>query len=447
MAQIGGFQLHAAACPLCGKNAHNPVLPCIGQILDDNGRPILFAACREHYAEAREHILERLAFPRARQGIRSDRSGPFQEPAVSPRQNFESFGHVFGCSSRVFALLGQLHPDVDGRFLLRDFLAAFSWFCRAEEIHPVAAALLPHLERAGWERVADSTAETAFRSAGFTLFLRVAPLPSGKGAIHLFLGHGNMEPAMAQYLGHMLPHHAERILAADPSPGLPRGMQRPPRISAFLSLADLARRLRSEPCTVYTGAGVSTASGIRSFTGPGSLDACLQLAEPFPLGLTGTNWPPLREAFVRHREPFAGSALEWMLHRPMELASLIGSFQASWVTAQPNRAHLALKELEHRGVVQQILTSNFDDLHQAAGSMRVKEISTGDNSAAELRGKLLLAAGVSRDEYGLLRAARAAGMDVVVLNPEVPEFVQESDLYLPGRAELVLPELLDMLGP
>jgi hypothetical protein len=60
---------------------------------------------------------------------------------------------------------------------------------------------------------------------------------------------------------------------------------------------------------------------------------------------------------------------------------------------------------------------------------------------------VLLAAGVSREEHRLLQAARAAGMDVVVINPEVPAFVRESDLYLPGRAEVVLTELVELLGP
>ena len=175
---------------------------------------------------------------------------------------------------------------------------------------------------------------------------------------------------------------------------------------------------------MLTGAGVSTASGIRPFTGRGSLDMCFRLAEPFP-----------------------GSAFDWVLHRPEELACLVGSFQASVLTAQPNRAHLALVELERRGVVQQVLTSNFDDLHQAAGSVCVKEIGKGDDVAAGLRGRSLLAIGVSHDEHGLVRAARASGMGVVVVGPQVPEFVCESDLYLPGRAEAVLPEVVELLGP
>jgi NAD-dependent SIR2 family protein deacetylase len=106
-----------------------------------------------------------------------------------------------------------------------------------------------------------------------------------------------------------------------------------------------------------------------------------------------------------------------------------------------------LVELERCGIVKMVLMTNFDDLHQSAGSVCVKEIGPGDNGAADLRGKVLLAAGVSRDEHGLLRAARAAGMVIVVVNPEIPDFVQEADLYLQGRAEVVLPELVSCLEP
>ncbi len=42
--------------------------------------------------------------------------------------------------------------------------------------------------------------------------------------------------------------------------------------------------------------------------------------------------------------------------------------------AAPNRAHLALAELERRGQLRCIITQNIDGLHQDAGSMKVIEI-------------------------------------------------------------------------
>jgi NAD-dependent deacetylase len=44
------------------------------------------------------------------------------------------------------------------------------------------------------------------------------------------------------------------------------------------------------------------------------------------------------------------------------------------VEAQPNQAHLALAELERRGLVQAVVTQNVDRLHHLAGSQRVIEV-------------------------------------------------------------------------
>jgi NAD-dependent deacetylase len=42
--------------------------------------------------------------------------------------------------------------------------------------------------------------------------------------------------------------------------------------------------------------------------------------------------------------------------------------------AEPNPAHLALAELEGRGLVQAVVTQNIDQLHQRAGSVDVIEV-------------------------------------------------------------------------
>src|SRR5262249_24645585 len=132
---------------------------------------------------------------------------------------------------------------------------------------------------------------------------------------------------------------------------------------------------------------------------------------------------------------------------PQELASLVGSFRASVLAARPNPAHRALAELEHLGFVAQVLTSNFDQLHQAAGRVRVLELARGRDGLAARVGGALPVVVVPRDTFGRVRAAPASGMGLVVLHPEVPDFVQDSDLYLPGRAEIVLPEVAELLRP
>lgn len=111
-------------------------------------------------------------------------------------------------------------------------------------------------------------------------------------------------------------------------------------------LAELIRR--RQPCVVLTGAGISTESGIPDFRSP-----------------TGI----------------------WAQYDPMEYAS-IGAFERDPVKvwdfyarrlqvlteAEPNAAHLALAELERRGVVRAVVTQNIDTLHERAGSREVVEV-------------------------------------------------------------------------
>ncbi len=99
----------------------------------------------------------------------------------------------------------------------------------------------------------------------------------------------------------------------------------------------------------FTGAGVSTESGIPDFRSPGS-------------GL-------------------------WEQHNPMEIAS-IGGFRSNparfyefwrWrfaklADALPNITHTVLAELEAHGYLKSVITQNIDNLHHQASSKRVLEV-------------------------------------------------------------------------
>jgi NAD-dependent deacetylase len=53
--------------------------------------------------------------------------------------------------------------------------------------------------------------------------------------------------------------------------------------------------------------------------------------------------------------------------------------------AEPNRAHLALAELERMGLVQAVVTQNIDLLHSRAGSREVVEVHGSIRSSVCLR--------------------------------------------------------------
>jgi NAD-dependent deacetylase len=100
---------------------------------------------------------------------------------------------------------------------------------------------------------------------------------------------------------------------------------------------------------VFTGAGVSTPSGIPDFrsadTGLWEKDDPMQVASA--------------TAFKYHPDRF----YRWL--KPLLQASS---------EAQPNPAHKAISELEHAGIVKAVITQNIDNLHQKAGSRNVIEL-------------------------------------------------------------------------
>ncbi|MGA8572464.1 MAG: SIR2 family NAD-dependent protein deacylase [Desulfobaccales bacterium] len=96
-----------------------------------------------------------------------------------------------------------------------------------------------------------------------------------------------------------------------------------------------------------TGAGISVESGIPDFRSADGL---------------WSRFDPGEYAHIRALR--ANPAKVWTMLREME--GLISQ-------ARPNPAHLALAELEARGILLGIITQNVDNLHQAAGSKRVVE--------------------------------------------------------------------------
>jgi NAD-dependent deacetylase len=122
-------------------------------------------------------------------------------------------------------------------------------------------------------------------------------------------------------------------------------------------VGDARRILSSSHHTVaFTGAGVSTASGVPDFRSPGGV---------------------------------------WSRYKPVSIQEFLASEAArrryweykkdtfaAFARAQPNAAHLALARLETEGQLDGIITQNIDGLHQDAGSRIVLELH-GTNRRVE----------------------------------------------------------------
>ena len=111
-------------------------------------------------------------------------------------------------------------------------------------------------------------------------------------------------------------------------------------------LIDLVRMARRG--IAFTGAGISTESGIPDFRSPGGI---------------WTRHKPVQYAdFLAHRP---ARIQGWKLAAGMFLESS---------TRQPNDGHRAIAELERRGHLAAVITQNIDGLHRDAGSRNVIEL-------------------------------------------------------------------------
>ncbi|MDK2982172.1 MAG: NAD-dependent deacetylase [Chloroflexota bacterium] len=118
--------------------------------------------------------------------------------------------------------------------------------------------------------------------------------------------------------------------------------------------ADLLKH--SHAAVAFTGAGISTPSGIPDFRSPGS-------------GL----W--------EHYDPFEVASLSAFKHHPERFFDWIRPLAGTARAAQPNAAHRGLAELEAAGLIRAVITQNIDNLHQKAGSQHVIELHGSAQSA------------------------------------------------------------------
>jgi NAD-dependent deacetylase len=106
---------------------------------------------------------------------------------------------------------------------------------------------------------------------------------------------------------------------------------------------------KAKHTVAFTGAGISTPSGIPDFRSPGS-------------GL----W--------EHYNPIEVASLSAFRYDPDKFYKWIQPLALTMIEAEPNPAHIALARLEKAGLLAGIVTQNIDNLHHRAGSKIVFEV-------------------------------------------------------------------------
>jgi NAD-dependent deacetylase len=183
-------------------------------------------------------------------------------------------------------------------------------------------------------------------------------------------------------------------------------------------VAELLRGARS--AVVLSGAGISVPSGIPDFRSPGT-------------GL----WENVDPMEVAHIDAWRRD--------PDRFWSFYGRRFASLTDKQPNEAHLAVAELERRGLVCGVITQNIDRLHRLAGTRRLVEVhgSIEWSVCPECGGRIaldrvieLLAAADGAPECGACVAPLKP--DVVLFGELLPEAALAEAHELALEADLML---------
>lgn len=120
--------------------------------------------------------------------------------------------------------------------------------------------------------------------------------------------------------------------------------------SKINKFAELIRQ--SDNIVFFGGAGVSTESGMKDYRSEDGLYNTVKKYKVSPETILSHSF------FETHPDVFYDFYYYYFLN----------------TAAEPNRAHLALAELERQGKLKAVVTQNIDGLHQRAGSRNVIEL-------------------------------------------------------------------------
>jgi hypothetical protein len=348
--------------------------------------------------------------------------------------SFYGMDFTFGGPAGLFGFYGEFDISSEGEVDLANLLVAHSCEHGRDEMMAKIRALRQAIINSQWSAALCQENRINANWEEFELEFFSEPTRDGTVATHLLLSHDDpaifRKPYFDSYFELRSDLTRQESVQQTPGGYYPVSPARAPEQTEIVDVVELARRIRGKPLVAFTGAGLSLAAGIPTFEGKGGLQ------EQFPID--------------DYR--FPGAVAGRMIHRPRETALILGKFYTRFMTAYPTQAHTALAELEENGRLKHIITGNFDNLHERAGSRKVhinepKYFKSSDEGWAWIQeGQVALVTGVSMDaDNGLLDYARDNGLQIAVIDPGRPSFMHAKDWFIEGLSEDILPELTRLL--
>ena len=167
----------------------------------------------------------------------------------------------------------------------------------------------------------------------------------------------------------------------------------------------------------FTGAGISTESGIPDFR---STD-----------GLYNQHYKYPPETILSHSFFMDNTEEFYRFYRDKMLA----------LDAQPNMAHIKLAELEKAGKLKAIVTQNIDGLHQKAGSKNVLELHGSVHRNFCMHCNKFFDAEYMKNSTGIPKCDACGGTikpDVVLYEEGLDNDVIEQSLYYISHADMLI---------
>ena len=341
---------------------------------------------------------------------------------------------TFGGPSGLFGFYGEFNISSTGQVDLANLLLVHSCEHGPQEMTSEIGVLRRKISDSRWSVTVGGENHLEAVRQDFKLEFFSEGTRDGTVATHLLVSHDDPDVFRRPYFEDNFELRSDRASAKslqnDPGGYYPVSPDRSPKEVEEISVAELAQRAGGKPLVAFTGAGISATSGIPAFEGKGGLQ------EEFPID--------------SYR--FPGAVADWMVDQPRETAVILGTFYTRFMTAAPTRAHVAFAALERCGLLKQIITGNFDMLHERTGSHNVhvnepKYFKNTNEGWGWIRqGQVALVTGVSMDaDNGLIDYARDHGLQIAVIGPTRPCFMHAQDWFVEGLADDMLPELARLL--